>query len=114
MLQDLDNVLSFIANSAFSQNHNPVRNLYEMCIQRHKMKYSYFRKVVEKLAKDGYLEKGKDPDGQTTYLLTFEGLAFSNKGGYKKQHKEFNFSKASLIWTIIGVIIALITLLTQC
>ena len=120
---ELNDVLYFIAKSDFWIAPYPAKSIFKQFEKKHKMDYSDFLRALEKLFRDGYLEKSQGSQGETTYLLTFEGRGFAKKGGYSRNRrniknvtnpsaKEQNIIRyllTGLIITIIGIILWLIT-----
>ena len=85
-LQKLDRVIGILANSGGNQK-SKAQIIFEA---NDEITYVDIEMLFNKLIKDGYAEKpygDSNPLNQTIYVLTFEGLIFYQKGGYKKEEK---------------------------
>lgn len=105
-IEKLDSVLNFIATSDFSTIANPVKNIHHEFERRKKVpiQYSEFIKILNRLSKDGYLEKSIGSNGANEYELTFDGQVFQQEGGYTKffnDAKSENRIKKMKDWLLI-------------
>ena len=111
---DPDNVLHFITSSDFRESANPAKYIYRQFEKRHQMFYSDFVRTLEKLFRDGYLDKEEGLNHETNYLLTYEGRQFAKQGGYSRKRRSLENvtnprTKENIIRNIlIGVITAIV------
>ena len=56
---ELNHVLHFIASSDLKITANPAKSIYKQFETKYKMDYSDFLRALEKLFRDGYLEKSQ-------------------------------------------------------
>src|SRR5688500_3228906 len=111
---DFDTVLHFIANSDLRITTNPGKEIYRQFEKRHHMDYLDFVRVLERLFRDGYLNKAVGPGKETTYQLTYEGRQFIKQGGYsQKRHSLEDVTSAvkkekKIRNVLIGVIVTIV------
>lgn len=106
---DPDNVLHFIASSDLRESANPAKYIYRQFEKRHQMFYSDFVRTLEKLFRDGYLDKEEGLNQETTYVLTYEGSQFAKEGGYSRKHSMENVTNLPTKDIIRNILIGVIT-----
>ena len=86
-IDKLDSVLKFICTSDFWVTGNPEKYIYGKYNQRHNgiIAEPEFMKILDKLVKDGYLDKSIGHEKAYEYTLTFDGMVFNQAGGYKRE-----------------------------
>jgi DNA-binding PadR family transcriptional regulator len=103
-IEKLDCILAFL-NSDNEYQHS-VKNVTDSISI--KLNSPEVHKVLDKLVKDGYAEMRNVPyekpivkeetvkTSEYTYIITFEGQLFLQKGGYRQQEIDNNLHRASL------------------
>lgn len=115
-------VLDFIANSSFRSTANTARYIFNQFEKKYKIDYSDFLRTLEKLWRDGYLEKEQKPNQETTYLLIYEGKGFANESGNSgdlgsqnniRSKKAAGRGKALIVFIIIFIVALILWLFTR-
>jgi len=84
-IQQLDFVLGIVV-----KNNKGYATLFQIYEESEKIPNINVNILIDKLMKDGYLEKpwgDSNPQINTTYQVTLEGLIFYEKGGYQQEDK---------------------------
>lgn len=88
-IDKLDSALNFICKSDFWITGNPEKYIYDNYNNKHPgIVEPEFMKILDKLVKDGYLDKSIGQANAYEYTLTFEGMVFNKERGYSRKYKK--------------------------